>query len=51
MARQIVYGDQARRAVLRGVNPLADAVKITLTLSDSLSGGKSEVSDRGAGPR
>jgi chaperonin GroEL len=30
MAKQIVYGDQARRAVLRGVNQLADAVKITL---------------------
>jgi chaperonin GroEL len=30
MARQIVYGDQARRAVLRGINQLADAVKVTL---------------------
>jgi chaperonin GroEL len=30
MAKQIVYGDQARRAVLRGVNQLADAVKVTL---------------------
>ena len=26
MAKQIVYGDQARQAVLRGVNQLADAV-------------------------
>jgi chaperonin GroEL (HSP60 family) len=25
-----VYGDQARRAVLRGINQLADAVKVTL---------------------
>jgi chaperonin GroEL len=30
MAKQIVYGDLARRAVLRGVNQLADAVKVTL---------------------
>jgi chaperonin GroEL len=30
MSKQIVYGDQARRAVLRGVNQLADAVKVTL---------------------
>jgi len=30
MAKQIVYGDQARRAVLRGINQLADAVKVTL---------------------
>jgi chaperonin GroEL len=30
MAKQIVYGEQARRAVLRGINQLADAVKVTL---------------------
>src|SRR6516164_1229658 len=30
MPKQIVYGDQARRAVLRGINQLADAVKVTL---------------------
>ena len=30
MAKQIVYGDQARQAVLRGINKLADAVKVTL---------------------
>ena len=30
MAKQIVYGEQSRQAVLRGVNQLADAVKITL---------------------
>jgi chaperonin GroEL len=29
MAKQIVYGDQARLAVLRGVNQLADAVKVS----------------------
>jgi hypothetical protein len=26
MAKQIVYGDQARQSVLRGINQLADAV-------------------------
>jgi chaperonin GroEL len=30
MAKQIVYGEQSRRAILRGVNQLADAVKVTL---------------------
>src|SRR5438309_8257181 len=30
MAKQIVTGENARQAILRGVNALADAVKITL---------------------
>jgi chaperonin GroEL len=30
MAKQIVYGEQSRQALLRGVNQLADTVKITL---------------------
>jgi chaperonin GroEL len=30
MAKQIVYGEQARQTVLRGINQLADAVKVTL---------------------
>src|SRR5713226_9697994 len=30
MAKQIVYGEQSRQAVLQGVNQLADAVKVTL---------------------
>src|SRR5256884_9006820 len=30
MAKQIVYGEQSRQAVLRGVNQLANLVKITL---------------------
>jgi len=30
MAKQIVYGEQSRQAILRGVNHLADAVKVTL---------------------
>ena len=30
MAKQIVYGEESRQAILRGVNDLADAVKVTL---------------------
>jgi chaperonin GroEL len=30
MAKQIMYGEQARQSVLRGINQLADAVKVTL---------------------
>ena len=30
MAKQIVYGEEARQAILRGVNALANAVKVTL---------------------
>jgi chaperonin GroEL len=30
MAKQIVHGEGSRQAILRGVNLLADAVKVTL---------------------
>src|SRR5262245_18012986 len=30
MAKQIVHGEDSRQAILRGINLLADAVKITL---------------------
>jgi len=30
MAKQITYGDHSRQAILRGINQLADAVKVTL---------------------
>ena len=30
MAKQIIHGEKSRQALLRGVNQLADAVKITL---------------------
>ena len=30
MAKRIIYHDDARSAILRGVNALADAVKVTL---------------------
>jgi len=30
MAKEIIHGEQSRQAILRGVNQLADAVKITL---------------------
>src|SRR5258708_23402438 len=29
-AKQIIYSDESRQAILRGVNQLADAVKVTL---------------------
>ena len=30
MAKQITYGDDSRQSILRGVNLLTDAVKVTL---------------------
>src|SRR5712672_2033310 len=30
MAKQVIYSEQSRQAILRGVNQLADAVKVTL---------------------
>ena len=30
MAKQIIYGEDSRQAILRGVNHLANAVKVTL---------------------
>ena len=30
MSNQITYGDESRQAILRGVNGLANAVKVTL---------------------
>ena len=30
MAKQIMYSDESRQAILRGVNQLAAAVKVTL---------------------
>ena len=30
MAKQILHGEDSRQAILRGVNILADAVKVTL---------------------
>src|SRR6202161_3693216 len=30
MAKQIIYADNARQAILRGVNQMANAVKVTL---------------------
>ena len=30
MAKQIIYGEEARKALMSGVNQLADTVKITL---------------------
>jgi chaperonin GroEL len=35
MAKQIIYSDDSRQAILRGVNQLADAVKVTLGRKDA----------------
>ena len=37
MAKQIVYGEHSRQAVLRGMNQLANAVKVTLSVANSQS--------------
>jgi chaperonin GroEL len=37
MAKQITYSDHSRQAILRGVNQLADAVKVTLGPVDATS--------------
>jgi chaperonin GroEL (HSP60 family) len=29
MAKQIIYGEQSRRAILRGIDQLANVVKVT----------------------
>ena len=30
MAKKIIYGEEARKSLLKGVNKLADTVKVTL---------------------
>ena len=37
MAKQIIYGEEARKAIESGVNQLADTVKITRSLKRSSS--------------
>lgn len=44
MAKQIIYGDEARQALARGVNALANAVKVTLGPK-----GRNVVLDKGYG--
>src|SRR5918999_1449195 len=41
MAKQIIYGEQSRRAILRGIDQLADVVKVTLG-----PGGRNVILDR-----
>ncbi len=36
MAKQIIYGEEARKAIERGVNQLADTVKMCWTRSSAL---------------
>ena len=44
MSKQIIYKDEARQALLRGVNALADVVKVTLGPK-----GRNVVLDKGFG--
>lgn len=44
MAKQIIYSDDARQALLKGVNTLANAVKVTLGPK-----GRNVVLDKGFG--
>ena len=37
MAKEIIYDQKAREALLKGVNTLADAVKVTLGLKGGMS--------------
>ena len=46
MAKQIIYSDDSRQAILRGVNQLADAVKVTLGPEDAMSFSKRNSADR-----
>jgi chaperonin GroEL (HSP60 family) len=46
MAKQITYSDHSRQAILRGVNQLADAVKVTLGPGDATSFSKRNSADR-----
>ena len=46
MAKQIIYSDHSRQAILRGVNQLADAVKVTLGPEGAMSFSKRNSADR-----
>jgi len=37
MAKELRYGQEARNSILRGVNILADAVKVTLAQKEGTS--------------
>ena len=51
MAKQITYGDASRQAILRGVNGLANAVKVTLGPEGPQRHPRASRSDRPRSPR
>ena len=51
MAKQIVYGDASRQGILRGVNSLANAVKVTLGTARAQRHSRQERSGRRPSPR
>ena len=50
MAKTIIHGEESRQAILRGVNLLADAVKVTLAPRAATWSSKRN-SDRRPSPR
>ena len=46
MAKQIIYSDDSRQAILRGVNQLAEVVKVTLGLKAAMSFSRRNSADR-----
>ena len=51
MAKQITYGDESRQSILRGVNRLADAVKVTLGPPRAGTSSSTRSSARRSSPR
>jgi len=51
MAKEITYGDRSRQAILRGVNGLANAVKVTLGPKGRKRHHRQELTDRPRSPR
>src|SRR4029453_5149778 len=57
MAKQVIHGEDSRAAILRGINQLADAVKITLgpkgrnVVIDKKFGSPTLTKDGGRGPK
>ena len=43
MAKQVIHGEESRAAILRGINQLADAVKITLGPKGPQRGNRQEI--------
>ena len=51
MAKQIIHGEESRQAILRGVNLLADAVKVILRKSGIIPASTTGVESSRSGGR